>query len=483
MNPDRDDEGKKLKMVAIGAGSGGYPAAFRAAELGFDVTLVDPRADPGGVCLHEGCIPSKLLPHVARVIHESEESEAWGVSFGKPKIDIDRLRSRVRSATEKLTGGLTKLARAHGIECLEGRAEFRGKRRLRVSLEKGGEPRELAFDRAIIATGSQAVELLGFDLERSAVWDSAEALQLSGIPRSLLIIGGGYIGLEMGTIYAVLGSRVTLVEMRRQLLPGADPDLVEPLRNRLEGNGGPAFEGILLGTKVLGMRPHSHGVSVELKTGDDAATTRKFGRVLVAAGRRPNTEGLGLAHTDVQVDQDGFIEVDAQCRTAEGDIFAVGDVAGQPMLAHKATHEGRVAAEAAVGKPVAFDAAAIPSVVFTDPEIAWTGLTETDAKAKGVPVEIARFPWVASGRATAAGRSEGLTKILVEPRTERLLGVGITGVCAGELIGEATLAVEMGARVSDLGMTVHAHPTFGETLMEAAHVYAGHSTHHQPSSR
>jgi len=470
-------DGKKL--VVLGAGPGGYPAAFRAADLGFDVTLIDPRPDPGGVCLFEGCIPSKLLLHAARLIQECREAESWGLHFPKPKIDIDRLRDFKESVVEKLGRGVAGTAKQRGVERIRGSAAFADAHTLAITDPESGDKEEIRFDTAIIATGSRPVALPDVDVERNAVWDSAEALKLSEIPRTLLVMGGGYIGLEMGTIYQALGSQVTVVELTGDLLPGVDPELVEPLRKRLEGSGPGGFDEILTHTRMTGLEPYEHGVSVELTDREGDRKTRKFARVLVAVGREPQTDGLGLENTRIETDSRGFIVVDGQRRTAESHIFAVGDAAGEPMLAHKASREGHVAAEAAADRPAGFDPAAIPAVVFTDPEIAWTGLTEDEARERGVKVRIARFPWKASGRALATGRPEGLTKLVIDPRSERVLGVGITGVNAGELIAGATLAVEMGSRAGDLADTIHPHPTFSESLMEAAAGYLGRSPHHR----
>ena len=477
--PSEKASGKKL--VVIGAGPGGYPAAFRAADLGFDVTLIDSRPGDGGVCLFEGCIPSKLLLHAARLIQECREAAAWGIHFPDPRIDIDQLRQFKESVLEKLAGGVAATAKKRGVERVRGRAAFVDSHTLAVTDPDGREDeKQIRFDHAIIATGSRPVGLPDFDVTRGAVWDSAEALALSEIPASLLVIGGGYIGLEMGTIYQALGSRVTVVEMTGGLLPGVDPDLVEPLRKRLQGDGPGGFETILTHTRVTGMEARGNGITAELTDSGGDRRKAEFERVLIAAGRRPNTGGLGLENTAVEVGEDGTIAVNSARRTAESHIFAVGDAAGQPMLAHKATHEGWTAAEAAAGRPAEYQPAAVPAVVFTDPEIAWTGLSETGARERGIEIRTVVFPWKNSGRATAAGRAEGLTKLILQPRTERVLGVGITGVHAGELIAEATLAVEMGGVARDLASVIHPHPTLSETLMEAASGFLGWSPHFRP---
>lgn len=476
-SPKKKAQGASLAV--IGAGPGGYPAAFLAADHGFDVTLIDPRPDPGGVCLYEGCIPSKTLLHVARLLHEAREAEAWGVQFGKPRIDIDRLRDHTRAVISKLTAGLASRCRQQKVRYLRGRARFENPHRLSISPTDGDKetPKTLNIDQAIIATGSLPAALPGFDTERSAVWDAAEALALPEIPKTMLVVGGGYIGLEMGTVYAALGTRVTVVEMTDSLLPGVDRDLVKPLHDRLSGENPGRFEDLFLRSRVESMEPYEHGVAVELSDPQGGRKTRKFERVLVAVGRRPHSVDLGLENTAIKPDEKGFIPVDAQCRTAENHLFAIGDVAGQPMLAHRATHEARVAVEAAAGQPAALEMAAIPAVVFTDPEIAWTGLTEGRAREEGIDLRVLRFPWKASGRATTVGRTEGFTKLLVDPRSERILGAGITGVGAAELIAEATLAVEMGANTRDLARTIHPHPTLSETLMECADSFFGRSVH------
>jgi dihydrolipoamide dehydrogenase len=466
------------RLAVIGAGPGGYAAAFLAADLGIDAVLIDPASHPGGVCLYRGCMPSKALLHVAVLIDEARRAESWGVSFGEPRVDLDRLRGFKDEVVGKLTAGLGMLARQRKIRHIEGRARFLDARRLAIE-PVSGEPRELAFEQAIVATGSSPVMLPGFP-ESERVLDSTSALEIADVPRRLLVIGGGYIGLELGTVYAALGSKVTVVEMTDGLLPGVDRDLVRPLARKLEG----LFDEILLGTRVASAEEQNNGIRVELEGAADDRTKRLFDRVLVSVGRRPNSAGLGLEKTGVVIDDAGFIEVDAQLRTAEPSIYAIGDVVGQPMLAHKASHEGRTAVEAIDGRKVAFEPAAIPAVVFTDPEIAWCGLTEDAAKERGLNVQVARFPWAASGRAATLGRDDGLTKLILDPDTERILGVGICGPGAGELIGEGVLAVEMAALATDLRMTIHPHPTLSETLMESAEVFFGQSTHvHRPRRR
>ena len=465
------------RVAVLGAGTGGYPAAFLLADRGFDVTLIDERAHPGGVCLWEGCIPSKALLHAAQVITDAREAAAIGLQFEGPTIDLDRLRQwKDDEVVRKMTGGLAQIARGRKVRYVRGRGRFTGPDSLRIALD--GEVTDLGFDYAVIATGSRPAIPPPLRLDSSRVWDSTAALELREVPATLLVIGGGYIGLEMATLYTALGSQVTVVEMTSGLLPGADADLVKPLAESIDER---AHE-VLLETRVTEMREAGDGIEVDL-LGPDLEESRGYDRVLVATGRRPNSEDLGLEHTRVKVNDRGFIQVNHQRRTAEPAIFAVGDVAGEPMLAHKSTHEAHVAAEVIAGDPAAWEPAAIPAVIYTDPEVAWTGLTETEARTRGIEVEVARFPWTASGRATTFGSNRGVTKIVVEPGTRRILGVGIAGRGAGELIGEATLAVEMGARVDDVRMTIHAHPTLSETLMEAAEVFFGTSAHYMARRR
>ena len=465
------------RIAILGAGTGGYPAAFLAAEMGFDVTLIDEREAPGGVCLWEGCIPSKALLHAAQVITDAREAEHIGLAFGAPTIDLDRLREwKDREVVRKMTGGLGQIARGRKVRYVRGRGRFTGADNLRVALD--GEVTDVGFDHAIIATGSRPTIPPPLRLESDRVWDSTAALELREVPSSLLVIGGGYIGLEMATLYSALGAEVTVVEMTGSLLPGADLDLVKVLAESIEER----TNEILLETRVTEMRESGEGVEVNL-LGPDLDESRTYHQVLIATGRRPNSEELGLETTGVKVNDRGFITVDHQRRTGEPSIFAIGDVAGEPMLAHKSTHEAHVAVEVIAGEPSAWEPAAIPAVVYTDPEIAWTGLSETDARKRGIEVEVARFPWSASGRATTFGSNRGVTKLVIEPGTERILGVGIAGRGAGELIGEATLAVEMGARVDDLRLTIHAHPTLSETLMEAAETFFGTSPHYMSRRR
>jgi len=464
-------EATPTRLLVLGAGPGGYPAAFLGAELGMDVTLVDTAENPGGVCLYRGCIPSKTLLNVAHLLETAESASHFGITFQQPTVDLDRVREWKNEVVKKMTGGLGQLSRARKVTYVQGRGHFVDAHTLRVSNDS--ELTEVGFDYAVIATGSAPAIPGPLRVDSDRVWDSTDALEIPEIPPRLLIVGGGYIGLEMGSIYAALGSEVTIVEMTGGLLPAADRDLVAILEKRVSQQ----MHEILLHTTVVGLEDMGEVVQATLSGAETESEIREFDRVLIAVGRRPNSADLGIDDLGVVVNEQGFIETDVQRRTGEPSIFAIGDVAGEPMLAHKATHEARTAVEAIAGEPSAFAPAAIPAVVFTDPEIAWCGLTESEAKAAGRDVEVARFPWAASGRAITLGRPEGLTKILVDPSTERVLGVGIVGSGAGDLIAEGVLAVEMGAVARDLAESIHAHPTLSETVMEAAEVFLGHSTH------
>ena len=461
-----------VQLVVVGGGPGGYAAAFLGADLGLSVALVDPEVNPGGVCVYRGCIPSKALLHVANVIAESRHATAWGVEFGEPKVDLAKLREFKNNVVKRLTSGTGQLAKARKIQYVQGLAEIVDAHHLRVKPAGGGADLEIQFEHAILATGSTPAIPTALKIDDPRVMDSTGALDLPDIPKSLLVVGGGYIGLELGTVYATLGSAVTVVEMTPGLLPGADRDLVDILAKRVMQT----MKSVLLETRVVQMKAEGRGILVTME-GKADPKEQSFDRVLVAVGRRPNSGIPGLDRTRVQVDDRGFIMVDEQRRTHEPSIFAIGDVVGEPMLAHKASHEGRVAVEVIAGENVAFAPRAIPAVVFTDPEIAWAGLTESQAAKENRKVSIAKFPWGASGRAITLDRTDGLTKLILDPETERLLGVGLVGPGAGELIAEGVLAIEMGANATDLKLSIHPHPTLTETVMESAEVFFGQATH------
>lgn len=463
---------QSLNIAVVGAGPGGYAAAFLAADLGMSVTLIDPELNPGGVCLYRGCIPSKALLHVAKLIEESHQAANWGIEFNAPKIDLARLRSFKEGVVKKLTGGLGVLSKQRKVHYEQGRAAFENSTTLQITKADGSQE-SLTFDRVIIATGSRPAVVPTLKLETPRMMDSTGGLNLEDIPGTLLVVGGGYIGLELGSVYAALGTRVTVVEMLPGLLPGADRDLVLPLHKKLEKS----FDGILLNTTVAAVKDEGNGIRATLKAQDGTQQEKVFDRVLVSVGRKPNSEIPGLDKTRVQVGQRGFIQVNKQLQTDDPSIYAIGDVVGEPMLAHKASHEGRVAVESIAGHKVAFEPAAIPAVVFTDPEVAWAGLTETQAQKENREIKVAKFPWAASGRAVTIDRPEGMTKLLIDPQTERVLGVGIVGAGAGEMIAEGVLAIEMAALASDIAMTIHPHPTLSETVMESAEVFFGTSTH------
>ena len=460
------NDASNLHIAVVGAGPGGYAAAFLAADLGMKVTLIDPEVNPGGVCLYRGCIPSKALLHVAKLIDESRHAKNWGVEYSDPKIDIVRLRAWKDGVITKLTGGLGQLSKQRSVRYIQGTAAFESSNALRIS-KPGGADETLSFDRILLATGSRPAIIPSLKLDSPRVMDSTSALNVSNVPGSLLVIGGGYIGLELGSVYAALGAKVSVVEMTGGLLPGADRDLVLPLHKRLEKS----FEAILLNTTVSGMKEEANGIRVTFSAQQGPPSERVFDKVLVSVGRKPNSEIPGLDKTKVQVNPRGFIQVNKQLQTDDPVIYAIGDVVGEPMLAHKASHEGRTAAEAIAGHKVAFEPSAIPAVVFTDPEIAWCGLTETQAQKDNRNIKVAKFPWAASGRALTLDRTEGMTKLIIDPESERVLGVGIVGVGAGELISEGVLAVEMAALAGDLELTIHPHPTLSETVMEAAEVF------------
>ena len=460
-----------LHIAVVGGGPGGYAAAFLAADLGLKVTLIDPEVNPGGVCLYRGCIPSKALLHVAKLIEESEQAKNWGIEFSAPKIDLPKLRAWKEGVVKRLTGGLGQLSKQRKVQYIQGKASFESSTKLRVSKADGSQE-SLTFDRVLLATGSRPAVIPTLKIDSPRMLDSTGALDLQDIPKTLLVVGGGYIGLELGSVYAALGTRVTVVEMLPGLLPGADRDLVLPLHKRLEK----MFDGILLNTTVKSLKEESSGIRATFDGADVKEREKVFDKVLVSVGRKPNSEIPGLDKTRVRVNPKGFIQVNKQLQTDDPAIFAIGDVVGEPMLAHKAMHEGRTAVEAMAGRKVAFEPHAIPAVVFTDPEIAWAGLTETQAKEVGREIAVAKFPWGASGRAITLDRPEGMTKLILDPKTERVLGVGIVGAGAGELIAEGVLAIEMAALAGDLELTIHPHPTLSETVMEAAEVFFGTST-------
>jgi dihydrolipoamide dehydrogenase len=465
-------ETSSLRIAVVGGGPGGYAAAFLAADLGMKVTLIDPELNPGGVCLYRGCIPSKALLHVAKLIGESRQAKNWGIEYGDPKIDLARLRWWKQDVVKKLTGGLGVLSKQRKVQYMQGHAAFESSNTLRVSKASGGDE-SLTLDRIVLATGSRPAIIPSLKLDHPGVMDSSSALDLNDVPGSLLVIGGGYIGLELGTVYAALGSKVSVVEMLPGLLPGADRDLVLPLYKRVEKT----FDSILLNTTVAALQAESKGIRVSFEGPEVKPRERVFEKVLVSVGRKPNSEIPGLDKTQVQIGSGRFIQVNKQLQTNDPAIYAIGDVVGEPMLAHKASHEGRTAIEAIAGHKVAFEPSAIPAVVFTDPEIAWCGLTETQAQKENREIKVAKFPWAASGRAVTLDRTEGMTKLILDPQSERVLGVGMVGVGAGELIAEGVLAVEMAALAKDIALSIHPHPTLSETIMESAEVFFGTATH------
>ncbi len=454
-------------ILIVGGGPGGYTAAFLAADLGMKVTLVDANPKPGGVCLHRGCIPSKALLHVAKLISETKQAKEWGIEFPEPIIHLDKLRNWKNQVIGKMAGGLTTLTKKRGIRHVTGKAVYRDSQSVIVDNDE-----IIEFDYSILASGSSPMMPEGFETKSPLLMDSTSALDIQNIPERLLIIGGGYIGLEMGTFYSALGSKVTIVEMMDGLLPGVDPDLVRPLFLKLRKN----FENIYISTKVASLKVLDNQVEVVLE-GNVKPQKQNFNRVLVSVGRKPNSSGLGLENTKVEVDADGFVQADKFQKTGDPSIFAIGDVIGGAMLAHKASREAKVAVEVLAGEPSEFDNRAVPAVVFTDPEIAWAGFSETEAKATGKEVVTASFPWGASGRASTLDRNDGITKLIVEPKTDKILGVGMVGAGAGELIAEGVLAIEMGMTAQDMAGAIHPHPTLSETLMEAAELFLGRPTH------
>jgi dihydrolipoamide dehydrogenase len=460
------------QLVVVGGGPGGYAAAFLAADLGLTTALIDPEVNPGGVCVYRGCIPSKALLHVAKLVDEARQARAWGVDFGDPKVDLAKLRAFKDNVVKRLTSGTGQLVKHRKVQYIQGVAEIVDPHTLRIRKTAGGED-TLRFEHAILATGSLPVMPPSLRVDDPRVMDSTAALDLPDVPKSLLVVGGGYIGLELGSVYATLGSAVTVVEMTAGLLPGADRDLVDVLAKRIAEK----MHAVRLNTRVVQMKAEPNGIRVTLEGEGTAAKDQLFDRVLVSVGRKPNSGIPGLGGTRVRLNERGFIVVDEQLRTDEPSIFAIGDVVGEPMLAHKASHEGRVAVEVISGENAAFAARAIPAVVFTDPEIAWAGLTEAQAQKDGRHVSISKFPWGASGRAITLDRTDGMTKLILDTETERILGVGLVGPGAGELIAEGVLAIEMGATATDLKLTIHPHPTLTETMMESAEVFFGQATH------
>ena len=460
------------KIAVVGGGPGGYAAAFLAADLGMTVTLIDNEINPGGVCLYRGCIPSKALLHVAALIDEAKHSTNWGVTYQPPQIDLDRLRTFKEGVVKKLTGGLGQLSKQRKVTYIQGNANLVDSCTIRVEKTAGGEE-TLHFDKIILATGSRPAVIPAFNIGSPRVMDSTGALNLEDIPQRLLVVGGGYIGLELGSVYAAIGSKVSVVEMTPGLLPGADRDLVAPLQKRLSAS----FEAIMLNTTVTAISDTGSAVKVRFKLADGKEEEQTYDRVLVSVGRKPNVQIPGLEKTRVKINDRGFIKVNPSLMTDDPFIYAIGDVVGEPMLAHKASHEGLTAVEAIAGHKVAFEPQAIPAVVFTDPEIAWAGLTETQAQNEGREVTVTKFPWAASGRAVTIDRTEGLTKLIIDPHSERVLGVGICGAGAGEMIAEGVVAIEMGALAGDIKLSIHPHPTLSETIMEAAEVFYGQSTH------
>lgn len=460
----------KTELVVVGAGPGGYAAAFYAADLGMKVILVEKDRTLGGVCLNRGCIPSKSLLYAAHTVSAARESVHRGITFAPPALDLPKLRAWKESVLAKLSGGVATLAKARGVQVINGRGYFEDSRTLRVETEQGQQ--FINYEHAIVAVGSKSAMPKAFDLGNPRVMTSKEALEVEDIPESLLVIGGGYIGMELGTVYATFGSQVVLVEAMDTILAGADPDLARPVVAYAKR----AFKEVRLKTKVSKMSTSGKQIKVEFDAGGEKKV-ELYDKVLVAVGRSPNAEDLGLENTKVSFDDKGFVHVNEKQQTTDPNIYAIGDIAGGVLLAHKASKEARIAVEVIAGEESAFVDITIPAVVFTDPELAWCGLTEADARAKGIEVQVAKFPWAASGRALTFDRPDGLTKLIIEPETERILGIGIVGVGAGELISEGVIAIEMGATAKDLALAVHPHPTLSETLMEAAEVYYGHATH------
>lgn len=461
----------KKQVIVLGAGPGGYAAAFQAANLDLNVTLIDPKPDPGGVCLFHGCIPTKALLHLAAVKEESEKAADWGMTFSSVKVDIDKVREWKQSVVKQLTGGLGQLAKARKVEYLRGWAKLTGSNTLEYNPTEG-ESRVIEFEKLIIATGATPTGLPGVSFDDD-VMNAEIALDLKEVPQKLLVVGAGYIGLEMSVIYKALGADITIAEFTSDILPGLDQDLRDVFKKERKD----LMEKTMFNTKVVSVDKKKGKLEVGFETTDGEEKTGTFDKILVAIGGRPNSKDIGLEEVGIVTDDKGFIKVDLVRRTSVPTIYAIGDVAGQPMLAHKASHEGRVAAEHIAGNKTAYEPKAIPAVVFTDPEIAWTGITEEEAKLQGKKVEVARFPWAASGRAVTLGLKNGLTKLIIDPENDRILGAGFVGKEAGSMVAEATLAIEMASVARDLELTIHPHPTLSETIMEAAEVYFGHATH------
>tara|TARA_R110002020_G_scaffold254617_1_gene468327 strand:- start:2019 stop:3440 length:1422 start_codon:yes stop_codon:yes gene_type:complete len=467
-------EKKKSQIVIIGAGPGGYAAAFRAADLGLEVTLIDPEANPGGVCLYRGCIPSKSLLHLAKVKQETQHASQWGVSFEDPKLDIEKISKWKDKVVSKLTAGLGQLAKGRNIQYIRGKAKFKSETALEIE-KNDGKKFILEFQKAVIATGSIPAALPSVEVDHNVIIDSTDALELKAIPKRLLIIGGGYIGLELGSVYAALGSKVSLAEMTSGFLPGADRDLVEVFEAANEG----LFEELYFKTKVEKAEISKGKAKVVLIT-EKRKNVKEFDQVLIAVGRKPNSKGLNLENANLETDEQGFLNVDKQLKTKIDNIYAIGDIIGEPLLAHKATHEGRAVAEVLARKSGAgYDAKVFPGIVFTNPEIAWCGLTESQAKEQGLEVEVVTFPWTASGKAVSINGENGLTKLIFDPKTDRLVGGAVAGKDAGVLIPQICLAIEMAATAQEIASTIHPHPTLSETIMEAAELYLGSATHLQ----
>ena len=460
------------KLAVIGGGPGGYVAAFKAADLGLDVTLIDEEVNPGGVCLYRGCIPSKALLHIAKLLNESREAKKWGVKFAEPEIDLDRLREWKNEVITKMTGGLGQLVKARKLKHIQGRARFVDAHTLHID-KADGDKDQLQFENVILATGSRPAVPGVFRLDTDRIMDSTGALELNDIPASMLVVGGGIIGMELGQAYAALGTKVSVVEMLPGLIPPADRDLVKPLQNKVAER----FEEVMLNTQLTQLEEGPDGLTVHLQDPDGKKSAKTYDKILLSVGRVPNSDDFGLETTAITVDERNYVQVDGQMRTAEPSVFAIGDLVGAG-LAHTASHQGAMVSGVIAGHDkLVFEPNAIPSVVYTDPEIAWCGLTEEEAKKIGRRIKVARFPWAASGRATTQDTNDGVTKLLIDPETDRVLGVGIAGSGAGELIAEGVLAIEMAALASDIQLSVHPHPTLSETVMEAAEVHYGHSPH------